>query len=170
VRRLALIAALAAALAPGRAGAEESCGPLFVIARSLNANVVLYEAAVRPDGALDPEKPVRVTWRLDAQDGRREGLNFVERIRAYGVDVTRIAGTDAWRVKVRALPTRKLVLHAGTGCPFVTAEVGGRDAILRRVFVTATGGLLPKVTSVDLSGVDVETALPVTERFVPSRP
>jgi hypothetical protein len=168
--RSSLAAALVLLALASGARAEETCGPLFVIARSLNANVVLYEAAIRPDGVLDPEKPVRVTWRLDAQDGRREGLNFVERIRAYGIDVVRIAETDAWRVKVRALPTRKLVLHAGTGCPYVTAEVGGHDAILRRVFVSASGGLIPKVASVELSGVDLETALPVTERFVPSHP
>jgi hypothetical protein len=164
--KIAPVAALALLAATG-ARADETCGPLFVIARSLNANVVLYEAHFRSDGTLDPEKPLTATWRLDAQDGRREGLNFVERIRAYGIDVTAIGQTDAWRVKVRALPARPLVLHSGTGCPFVTAEVDGRIAILRRVFVTATGGLLPKVASVELTGVDQETALPVSERFVP---
>lgn len=164
--KIARLAALALIAATG-ARADETCGPLFVIARSLNANVVLYEAHFRSDGTLDPEKPLTATWRLDAQDGRREGLNFVERIRAYGIDVTAIGQTDAWRVKIRALPARPLVLHSGTGCPFVTAEVDGRIAILRRVYVTATGGLLPKVASVELTGVDPETALPVTERFTP---
>jgi hypothetical protein len=163
--RKALLALLV--LGAVRARGDETCGPIFVIARSLNANVVLYEARLRPDGTLDPDKPLSATWRMDAQDGRREGLNFVERIRAFGLDVTRIGATDAWRVKVRALPTRPLVLHAGAGCPFVTTQVEGRDAILRRVFVTATGGLLPKVASVELTGVDRETALPVAERFAP---
>jgi hypothetical protein len=165
MRRAALLAL--PLLAAGAARGEERCGPLFVVARSLNANVVLYEAGFRSDGTLDPAKPLTVTWRLDAQDGRREGLNFVERIRAYGVDVAPRSGDDTWSVKVRALPTRPLVLHPGTGCPFVTTGVGGRDAILRRVFVTAGGGLLPRVASVELTGVDLETALPVTERFVP---
>lgn len=64
------------------AGGDGTCGPLFVIERSLNANVVLYEAGLRPDGTLDPERPVHVTWRLDAEDGRREGLNLIERMRA----------------------------------------------------------------------------------------
>ena len=161
------LAAALLLLAAGAARGEERCGPLFVIARSLNANVVLYEAGLRSDGTLDPAKPLTVTWRLDAQDGRREGLNFVERIRAYGVDVGSRREDDTWRVTVRALPTRPLVLHQGTGCPFVTAEVAGRDAILRRVFVTARGGLLPRVASVELTGVDQETALPVTELFTP---
>jgi Domain of unknown function (DUF4833) len=164
-RRLPAVLALAVLASDTRG--DETCGPLFVIARSLNANVVLYEAHFKADGTLDSEKPLKATWRLDAQDGRREGLNFVERIRAYGFDLTAIGQTDAWRVKVRALPARPLVLHAGTGCPFVTAEVDGRTAILRRVYVTATGGLLPKVASVELTGVDRETALPVTERFTP---
>ncbi len=149
------------------ARADESCGPLFVIERSLNANVVLYEAGRRADGALDPERPVRVTWRLDAEDGRRESLNFIERIRAYGVDVAPLAERDTWRVRIRALPARPLVLRAGAGCPLVVAEVAGRDAVLRRVYVTSTGGLIPRVSSVDLSGFDLETSVPVTERIVP---
>ena len=133
----------------------------------MNANVVLYEPAFRGDRSLDPARPVRVTWRLDAEDGRREGLNFIERIRAYGIDVEPLGERDAWRVKVRALPSRPLVLRAGAGCPLVIAEVAGRDVVLRRVFVTSTGGLLPKVASVDLSGFDLETSLPVAERIVP---
>jgi hypothetical protein len=169
MRRLALLAALAASLHAARAISEETCGPLFVIERSRNANVVLYEAVTGADGTLDRKKPVRVTWRLDAEDGRREGLNIVERIRAYGVDVEPLPEHDAWRVKVRALPTRPLVLRAGAPCPQVITIVGGRDAILRRVFVTATPGLIPSVLSVELSGVDLETARPVTERFIPSR-
>lgn len=169
MRLTALLAALAVAFHGGRAGADETCGPLFVIERSVNANVVLYEAGVRPDGSLDPERPVRVSWRLDADGGRREGLNLIERMRAYGVDVAPLGERDAWRVRVRALPTRSLVLRAGAGCPTVTAEVGGRDAVLHRVFVASTGGLIPRVSSVELSGFDLETSAPVTERFVPSR-
>jgi hypothetical protein len=169
VLRLVLLAALVAALSRARAGADEPCGPLFVIERSENANVVLYEAGIRPDGRLDPERPVRVSWRLDADGGRREGLNLIERMRAYGVDVSALGEGDAWRIRVRALPTRPLVLRAGAGCPLVIAEVGGREAILRRVFVASTGGLIPRVSSVELSGFDLETSLPVTERFVPSR-
>jgi hypothetical protein len=111
---------------------------------------------------------VRVTWRLDAEDGRRAGLNVIERTRAYGVDVVPLGEPDVWRIRVRALPTRPLVLRAGTGCPLVIAEVAGREAILRRVFVTSTGGLIPRVSSVDFSGLDLETSLPVRERFVPS--
>lgn len=169
MRRLALLAMLATSLHAARASADEPCGPLFVIERDRNANVVLYEAERRPDGALDGKRPVRVTWRLDAEDGRREGLNIVERNWAYCVDVEPLSEGDAWRIQVRALPTRPLVLHAGARCQMVTARIGGRDAILRRVFVTASGGPIPKVSSVELSGVDLETARPVTERFVPSR-
>ncbi len=149
--------------------ADEGCGALFVVHRSLNANVVLYEARFGPDGFLDAEKPVRVQWRLDARDGRREDLNFVERLRAYGVDVVPLGERDAFRVTVRALPTRPLVLHGGAGCPFVTASIGGRDAILRRVFVSTSGGLLPRVSRVELSGTDLETAQPVVETFSPVR-
>ena len=60
----ALAALALVALASG-ARADETCGPLFVIARSLNANVVLYEARLRP--AFEPEylvnDPIRVGHR-----------------------------------------------------------------------------------------------------------
>jgi len=169
MRRLAFLAMLATSLHAARASADEPCGPLFVIERDTNANIVLYEVERHRDGAVDGQRPVRVTWRLDAEDGRREGLNIVERRWAYGVDVEPLAERDAWRLRVRALPTRPLILHAGARCPMVTARIGGRDSILRRVFVTASGGLIPSVSSVELSGVDLETARPITERFVPSR-
>ena len=174
VRRFAVLAVLAVlpvlAAAPRALHADglEPCGPLFVVERSVNANVVLYEARSRADGSLDGDRPVRVSWRLDAQDGRREDLNFIERLRAYGIAVKPMGERDTWRLTVRALPSRPLVLRAGAGCPFVTAEIAGRDAVLRRVFVEATGGLLPRVASVELSGFDLETSLPITERFVPS--
>ena len=164
--KIALLAALAF-WAAAVARADGLCGPVFVIERSLNANVVLYDAVRQPDGTLDPQRPLAVTWRMDAQDGRREGLNFVERIRAFGVDVAPLAERDAWRVRIRALPARPLVLRGGAGCPLVVGEIAGREADLRRVYVAATGGILPRVSFVALSGFSLETSQPVTECFVP---
>jgi len=60
---------------------------LFRVARSTNANVVLYEARLRNGGTLDEDEPVHPVWVMLAEDGRREELNFLERAMAYGVDV-----------------------------------------------------------------------------------
>ena len=43
------------------------CGPLFVIERSVNANVVVYEAVQDAEGRFDPVHPIRAYWLLKAR-------------------------------------------------------------------------------------------------------
>jgi hypothetical protein len=147
----------------GSAPADSACGPLFVVDRSVNANEVVYEAVRGADGLLDPRKPIRVFWRMKAEDGRETGLNFFERIRAYGVEVTGHPRPDTFLLKMRAFPGRSIVLREHGTCAQVVTEIGDRSAILSRVFVTATKGLFPSVSSVDVFGTDAETGVPMSE-------
>jgi len=156
---LTLVTVSAAALA------DETCGPLFTVERNVNANVVVYAAVHRSDGRLDPKKPVRVFWLMKAEDGRELGLNFFERIRAYGVDVTRSLEPGVYSLKMRAFPGRSAILRERGSCAEVVTEIDGRSAVLERVFVSATKGLFPSVTFVDVFGTDPETGLPVSEHI-----
>src|SRR5438477_12797965 len=70
-----------------RGGGAVSSEPLFVIERSTNANVVHYDANVKPDGQLDPRQPISAYWVMAAEDGRREELSVFERSRAYGFTI-----------------------------------------------------------------------------------
>src|ERR1700704_665677 len=71
--------------------------PLFVIERSVNSNVVHYDARIGADGKLDPMQPVVAYWIMGAEDGRRQELNLLERTRAYGFSI-QPQGADSYKM------------------------------------------------------------------------
>lgn len=168
VRRPASAAALLlslAAAAGGLAGADD-CPPLFVVERSSNANVVVYEAPRAPGGVVDPKRPVRGHWRMWAEDGRREELNFVERRLAYGVDVLGPTPGGGVEIALKALPERRIEVRRDGPCPAALTALGGQEALLRRAFVQiASGGLIPKVAYLELHGEDAATREARVERI-----
>jgi hypothetical protein len=155
---------LLGAASPAARG-EEACGPLFTVERNLNANVVVYAAVRGADGKLDPKKPIRVFWLMKAEDGRELSLNFFERIRAYGVEAAGSPAPGVYSLKLRAFPGRSVILRERGGCAEVVTEIDGRSAVLARVFVSATKGLFPSVTFVDVFGTDPESGMPVSEHI-----
>lgn len=80
---IALSAAMVAAASAAAAGDTQV--PLFVIERSLNSNVVHYDARLK-DGKLDPQQPVVAYWVM-GEDGRHQELNFLEKLKAYGFSI-----------------------------------------------------------------------------------
>ena len=132
----AAAAGLAAFLIARPASADCDLG-VFTISRSLNANVVVYEAFLDETGAIDRHHPLRVYWLLAAWGGARDGLNFFERgVYGYTVDTTP-EGEVSIRLKARrSLPVR---LRMVEGCPRAFAVIDGREARLDRVWVQLEG-------------------------------
>jgi uncharacterized protein DUF4833 len=154
-RLLLLLATLGA---PGDSRHEGCPAELFRIARSKNANVVVYEANLVRNHELDDREPVRAVWLMEAEDGRREDLTFLEWRLAYGFDVRAVSAGDELRLTLKAQPTRPIRIGWRNGCPSALAVISGRQAILRRISVEASeGGLVPSVRSVTLSGEDART-------------
>jgi hypothetical protein len=158
------VAAAMAAMALGAEGQSPCTAELFRVARSTNANVVLYEA--RDGGVLDPAHPVHPTWLMLDEDGRREELNGLEWSLAYGVDVQPAPGPDSARVTLKAEPRRPLLIRRRNGCLVAIASIGNREALLRVVYVDVGGGLLPEVRSVELIGADLATGAELRETIV----
>jgi len=131
--------------------------PLFVIERSVNANVVHYDAKVGADGKLDPTQPIIAYWVMGAEDGRRQELNVIERLRAYGFS-TQVQGTDSYKMTIVSEKNREiLVTHEGAQARAET-RIGGCRAYLRRIFVsTRKSMLLNLAESAELEGVDIST-------------
>lgn len=170
-RRGVLAGAAAIALARGALAAAPPRVPLFRIARSKNANVVLYEAVPATATTLHPRTPVAATWLLLAEDGRREPLSGLEE-RAYGFRVAREARRagegEAWVLALRAVKDRSLRVLQWGGRWVAQVVVGGRSAVLDRVFVqTDESGLVPSVRWLDVHGTDMVTGKPVVERVRP---
>jgi hypothetical protein len=151
-------------------GPVPSCAPeLFRIGRSTNANEVVYLARRGPDGALDPEDPMAAEWHMLAEDGHREGLNFIEKLLAYGFSVDPAPSGGGFVVTLKAKKDRPVRLTMRDGCPSASVTIAGRTALLRRIFVQAEEGegLIPSVAWADLEGVDPASGARITERVVP---
>jgi hypothetical protein len=147
-----------------------ACAPeLFRIGRSTNANEVVYAARTGADGALDPEDPIGAEWHMLAEDGHREGLNFIEKLMAYGFSVDPAESGEGFTVTLKAKKDRPVRLTMRAGCPAALVTIAGRPALLRRIFVQAESGgsLIPSVAWADLEGTDPVTGSPVKERVVP---
>lgn len=142
--------------------------PLFVIARSKNENVVHYDARVRERGRLDADDPVVAYWVMLAEDGRREGLTWLERRLAYGFSTNFRAGGDVLELRLRAFSRRALaVRRAENGVFHAEITLGGSSARLERIFVASDEhGVTPSVRYFDLFGQRPDGTR-VSERILP---
>jgi hypothetical protein len=142
--------------------------PLFVIARSKNANVVHYDARVHASGRLDAGEPVIAYWIMRAEDGRREALSFFEQRLAYGFTTSFAAGGDALRLELHAFSRRELVVrHDENGRFHAETTIAARRARLDHIFVASDErGLTPRVRYLDLFGRLPDGAR-VSERILP---
>jgi len=163
------VAALAlASIGVGVAVGQTCPDHLFIVARSKNANVVAYDANRGPGGDLVSSEPVVAYWLLDGDEGRREELTRIQRDRAYGVE--RAPGDDpgAHAVVFKAKRDRPLSIVTVDGCTVATTPIGGRNAVLHRLFVKSKEGTaLPKVEYVEFFGEDPNTKEPLYEKLVP---
>ncbi len=165
---LAVSALLAVVTSRSTLGARAPADPdrLFVIERSLNANVVVYDAVRGKDGRLDAAKPVAAYWLMNAEHGQREPLNAIERMEAYGFKVESASG--GVEVKVAALASRPIRVRVAGRRVEAIAEIAGAPAVLRRVYVRTDPGNPLKVVSVELFGERPRTRAPVRETLKPT--
>src|SRR5215470_3234558 len=108
---------------------------LFVIERSKNANIVVYDANREPSGDLAASKPVVAYWLLNGDKGKREELNVVQWQSAYGFDVKRGRTPGTFAMTFKADRNRHLTIRTLNHCPVLTGPIGGRDAIMHKMFV-----------------------------------
>jgi Domain of unknown function (DUF4833) len=137
---------------------------LFSIARSLNKNVVVYDAHLNAEGILDTRHPIDAYWILRASDGRREKLGYLERKMAYGFDVNCSSDTHC-ALTLSVFPSRVIDVTLVDGAMHAITRIANKRAKLTRIFVQlANDTLIPTVVYVELSGA-LENGTIVTERL-----
>lgn len=146
---------------------HETSVPLFVIERSTNANAVHYEARLR-DGKLDPNQPVIAYWVM-AQDGRRQELNFVERMKAYGFSVKPDSKPDTYLMTLVSDKKKEIrVVRAGDSV-HAQARIGNCDAYLEKIYIAQKKSLLSILPDyAEMIGKDVTTGAECHERVTPA--
>ena len=161
--------ALPTAPSPAAAAGGRPCRPeLFRIRRSTNANEIVYAAQLDESGRLDEDDPLVAYWLMHAEDGHREGLNILEKMLAYGFSADP-APEGGFHVVLKAKKDRPVHLALRNGCPVAFIEIAGQPALLRSIFVqTSSGGVIPTVAHVDVTGVDPTSGREVSERILPN--
>lgn len=139
---------------------------LFVIERSVNANVVAYDAVRRGDGRLDTADPVAAYWLMYADKGQRQALNVVEKLEAYGFDVAK-GPRGGVTITLKAVKDRPIEVKANGARVVALTRIAGREAVLRRVFVQSEKGHPLEVKYVELFGEALHGGKAVRERIKP---
>ena len=141
--------------------------PLFTIERNTNANVVHYEARLK-DGKIDPHQPVIAYWIMAAEDGRRQELNLIEKVKAFGFSIHPDGVPESYRMVLVSDKKKEIrVVRVGNS---VRAEVniGACIAALQKIFISAHKSFLIGLPEyAEMQGTDIVTGAPCLERVTP---
>jgi len=121
------------------AASARTAQPLFYIERALNANIVRYDAQVETNGTLSQREPVIAYWVLNAEDGRRESLNYVQKIKAYGIKVKPNAAQGEYLLIIVSFKERPIRVFMNNGVARAEMDINGSPAFLEKVFIQTTG-------------------------------
>ena len=141
----------------------ETPNRLFHIARSVNRNLVCYDANM-DHGQLNAKAPIKVYWvNREEHPGVTGGLNYIQRKLAYGYKLVK-SKTGECRFTLTAYPHRVFSLSHGQGGYECHVEINHQPSVLRSLFVKAHPRNPLKVEYVELRGVSLTTHQAVTER------
>ncbi len=145
--------------------------PLFVIERSLNANVVHYDARLAPDGRLDPHQPLVAYWIMAAEDGRRQELTLLEKLRAYGFTAQpERSAAESYRIVLAAEKKREIHVYREHDAVRAEMKIAGYRAYLHKVFVSTHKSLGIQVPNyIELFGDDIATGDQRYEKLLPDK-
>jgi len=162
---------------------------LFLIGRSKNLNVVVYEANrdAKNSNALASDNPIDVYW-LDLDpatraDNRKKGqkhdraeLNWIEKSMAYGASATATKNKPGtFDVTLVSVPDRAITLSIdpkdSRPKAYITlkktAQATAVVCVLERIYVDSSEGWLgPTVNYIEIFGTAVATAEQICERVV----
>ena len=119
---------------------------LFTLERTLNANQVVYE--VNPSNTTNP---IHAYWVMLAQDGHLEELTRLERNKAYGTEVISQADGEI-KFILKAFSGHPITVRTDpeTKIPYAVITLASGEKILKDIYLTLSGGLIPGVKKVDL--------------------
>lgn len=137
---------------------------LFKVSRSLNRNIVCYDAQLA-GGNLDTKTPISVYW-INNEDypGTKKELNAIERRMAFGYKVVSAQATQA-KVTLAAYPSRPITVckHGGKWAALVS--INGKECVLTEIYVKSKGAM--SVEFLELRGTQVKDGAVQKEKLKP---
>jgi hypothetical protein len=163
---LRTIVTLLLACSAAEAGDPVQGDRLFRITRNKNDNIVCYDVRHK-NGKLDTEDPVTVYWMIPSKKNRLEGLNFLERTKAYGITIVKMFGQDSVDITLKAGKKPFRVTVRGSRWVALTT-LDSRELAVDSVYVMADeSSTMPKVEYVEVLGRNPMTGESVQRRLLP---
>lgn len=138
--------------------------PLFKVLRSLNRNIVCYDAMLN-GGNLNTKTPINVYW-INNEDhpGTKKELNAIERRMAFGYKVVTASATQA-KVTLAAYPSRPITVCKQGGKWVALISINGKECKLNEIYVKTKSAM--SVEYLELRGTQVQGGATQKERLKP---
>jgi len=142
-----------------QASAQDGLVPLFVIERSLNNNVVHYDAKLK-DGKLDPLQPVVAYWVM--------GEDLLERLKAYGFSIRPDKQAEAFRMTLVSDKKKEIRIFRSGAAVRAQAMIGACEAYLEKIFIASKKSWMVSLPEyAEMIGHDMLTGAECRERVTP---
>lgn len=154
---------------------------LFLITRSKNLNVVVYQALRDKEKKL-ASSPVDVFW-LDidpeyVKANRKKGvktdrsdLNSIEKAMAYGISAEKVKDKDEFTLTLVSLKGRSVTLSLDkNGVARAVITINKKQCYITRIYVSSVDRIIPPIPRVDfieLYGIPVDGGDEVVETIKP---
>ncbi len=132
---------------------------LFKIERSRDTNQVLYDINLNSEGKIDIKNPIRIYWIKHTMGGIEENLTWVQRKFGYGLKFIRANDSQVIFRFVSHINRDFSLKKNNEGYYKVYASSNNDIIEVNKLFIQFDGGtfLSPKVTKVELHGIDQKT-------------
>lgn len=151
---------------------ERTKSLLFYVQRTFNTNTLMYEINEDATGQLDIKEPIKIHWVNYATNGSSEGLNYIQRKYAYGLDI-KLTDAEKKSYVFNFVSYKKKQLYLIKSLTEnrydVYMEINHKLVVLNSIFIQIEGGSfwVPKVKYLEVTGKDVTKGEEVVERIIP---
>ncbi len=145
---------------------------LFYVQRTFNINTLIYSLNFNDKEELNEKEPIKIYWINYSKDGSIEGLNFIQRKYAYGVDIKMIDTLKkSYCFNLVSYKKKQIYLikSAVDNKYQAFSYINNRLLVLNRVFIQIEGGTFwsPNVKYIEITGRDPIKNEEVIERVIP---
>ena len=147
---------------------EKELQILFKIERSRDPDEIWYATNLNQNDSLIRDMPVIAFWVKKTENNKIEPLTRIQKRYGYGIKAVEPgdASDNEWHFQIAAYTNRIFKLKKASANQYkVFTHSGNKEIALTRIFVEFDGGsfLIPSVSHVRLTGVDLKTGREITE-------
>jgi len=141
---------------------------LFKIERSKDPDEIWYTINVDQNGILNEKIPVKAFWVKKTENNKIEPLTPIQNRFAYGIKPLDSGNAldNEWHFQLAAYKNRLFILKRSPDNLYKVFTLSrNKEIVVERLYVEFDGGsfLSPKISHVELRGIDLKTDRKITE-------